>query len=137
MKCERYCCEDISNIENFQLAKNDNFKGWICHHRLELVSTGAVVSSTQKDLKDWGIYYNRQADELIFLTRAEHVKIHNAERSKETLIKISEASKGNQYRNGKPAWNKGKHASEESKEKMSEAKKGKHWKLVDGKRVWY
>lgn len=27
--------------------------------------------------------------------------------------------------------------SEEHKKKLSEAYKGKHWKLVDGKRVWY
>ena len=32
---------------------------------------------------------------------------------------------------------KGKKLSEEAKRKLSEAKKGKHWKLVDGKRVWY
>ena len=39
---------------------------------------------------------------------------------------------------------KGKHHSEETRKKMSEARKGKkvswkvkHWKLVDGKRVWY
>lgn len=45
---------------------------------------------------------------------------------------------------GRAAWNKGKHPSEESRKRMSEAKKGKpsprkgmHWKLVDGKRVWY
>lgn len=33
--------------------------------------------------------------------------------------------------------NKMKHVSEESKRKISAAKKGRHWKLVDGKRVWY
>ena len=32
---------------------------------------------------------------------------------------------------------KGKKCSEETKKKLSEAYKGKHWKLVDGKRVWY
>ena len=32
---------------------------------------------------------------------------------------------------------KGKKMSEEHKKKISEAYKGKHWKLVDGKRVWY
>lgn len=33
--------------------------------------------------------------------------------------------------------NKGKKMSEETRRKMREAKKVKHWKLVDGKRVWY
>ena len=32
---------------------------------------------------------------------------------------------------------KGKKLSEETKKNMSDARKGKHWKLVDGKRVWY
>ena len=33
--------------------------------------------------------------------------------------------------------NKGKKMSEEHKKKIAESKKCKHWKLVDGKRVWY
>ena len=32
---------------------------------------------------------------------------------------------------------KGKKFSEEHKKKIAEAQKGKHWKLVDGKRFWY
>ena len=51
--------------------------------------------------------------------------------SEEHKKKISEAEKG------KPGPNKGKHFSEETRKKMSAVRKGKHWKLVDGKRVWY
>ena len=51
--------------------------------------------------------------------------------SEETRQKISDVMKG------KPAHNKGKPMSDETKRKLSEAHKGKHWKLVDGKRVWY
>ena len=51
--------------------------------------------------------------------------------SEETRKKMSEAKKG------KTTWNKGKHLSEEQKKKISESIKGKHWKLVDGKQVWY
>ena len=50
--------------------------------------------------------------------------------SKEAKKKMSEAHKGNQY-------HKGCHLSDETKNKISESIKGKHWKLVDGKRVWY
>lgn len=61
--------------------------------------------------------------------------------SEETRKKMSEARKGEKNPNfGKPK-------SEETKKKMSEAhkgqipwnkgKKGKHWKIIDGKRVWY
>lgn len=51
--------------------------------------------------------------------------------SEETRRKLSEANKG------RTSFWKGKCLSEETKRKKSEAMKGKHWKLVDGKRVWY
>ena len=51
--------------------------------------------------------------------------------SEETRQKISDVMKG------KSAHNKGKPMSDEAKRKLSEVHKGKHWKLVDGKRVWY
>ena len=72
--------------------------------------------------------------------------------SEESRKKMSEAHKGQTaWNRGKTTpddvkkkmseANKGKHfASEETRKKMSEAKrqwKVKHWKLVDGKRVWY
>lgn len=63
----------------------------------------------------------------------------------EAKRKMSEAHKGKPgWNRGKPAWNRGKHWSDETKRKISEAIKGKpgwnrgkHWKLVDGKRVYY
>lgn len=45
-------------------------------------------------------------------------------RSEETKRKISESGKGRAI-------------PEEHKRKLSELYKGKHWKLIDGKRVWY
>ena len=60
-------------------------------------------------------------------------------RTDEQRKRMSEAMKGKAT-----AWLKGKHRSEETKRKISEYRKGKpsptkgkHWKLVDGKRVWY
>ena len=102
----KYCCEDISKIENYELAKRDNFRGWVIHHRLELVETGAVVDSTKQDLMVLGIYYNRPASELIYLTKSEHQKLH---------------------RTGKPGPNRGKHFSEEHKRKLLESKKCKKY----------
>ena len=79
-------------------------------------------------------------------------KISEAEKGKhiseEHKRKISEAHKGRKFSDkairkmsethkGKTPWNKGKHCSEETKIKISEVLKGKHWKLIDGKRVWY
>lgn len=68
--------------------------------------------------------------------------------SEETRRKMSEGHKGMRYseevRRRKSEAMKGKKRdphSEETRRKMSEAhkgqRKGKHWKLVDGKRVWY
>ena len=51
--------------------------------------------------------------------------------SEESRKKISEAKK----RMVSPF--KGKKHSDEAKRKNAEAHKGKHWKLVDGRRIWY
>jgi hypothetical protein len=144
---EKYCCEDISKIENYKEAIADTTQMWDCHHRMELIKTGAVVDSTMQDLIDWDIYYNRPADELIFLTPKDHKVLHykgkkGKPRSEEAKRKISEASKGRKMpprseewkrrqsdvHKGQKAWNKGMkgvyHQSEEFKRKLSEAIKG-------------
>ena len=147
MICEKtvknICCEDISKIENYDKAIADKSQTWVCHHKLELIETGGICNVKQEDLIDWGIYYNRPADELIFMTKHDHSILHNKGKkrepfSKEWKRKLSEAHKG------KSAWNKGKHHSEETRKRMVESHKGKpsptkgkHWKLVDGKRVYY
>jgi group I intron endonuclease len=65
--------------------------------------------------------------------------------SEQSKRRMSEARKGkhlsDETKKKISEGNKGKHLSEQTKKRMSEAKKGcykgKHWKLVDGKRVWY
>ena len=56
------------------------------------------------------------------------IKISNAQKgiplSEETRLKMSEAKKG-------------KHLREETKHKISESHKGRHWKIENGKRIWY
>lgn len=156
---KRYYCKDIENVENFEKAKADNFKGWHCHHRLETHTSDGerrLVDISQKELKALGMYYNRPADEMIFLTSSEHNafkkgkytgennpmygKHHSAESknknsyshkgkhfSEETKNKISEAKKGEKH----PMY--GKHHTEETRKKLSEAAKGNtatkgmHW----------
>lgn len=51
--------------------------------------------------------------------------------SAEARIKMSESHKGENNPNYC------KHLSEDTRKKLSESHKGMHWKLVDGKRVWY
>lgn len=71
---EKYCAEDISLIENYKDAINDKFYKWHCHHRLEIQEDGQTYSVRQ--LKEKGLYYNRPASELIFLSPDEHFQLH-------------------------------------------------------------
>lgn len=94
MICEenikRYCCEEIYLIENYDMAIKDTAQVWVCHHKLE-IQNGISVST--KELKEKDLYWKRPANELIFLTRSEHTKLHGKNMSKETRIKVSIKSK--------------------------------------------
>lgn len=73
---ERYCrIGEFERIENYELAKADNFKGWDIHHRLELTVNGEYAHSIE-ELKRMDMYYNRPYFELIFLRHNEHMKLH-------------------------------------------------------------
>lgn len=117
-------CMTPELIENYDLAIADKEKVWICHHRKE-------EFYTKKELVEMGMYFNVPPEDLVFCRNAkEHHKYPH---------KGDEIASG--VHKGKPALNRGKQHSEETKRKMSESGKGKHkgqhWKLVDGKRVWY
>ena len=68
-----YCCEDLSLIENYDLAVADTTQSWDCHHRAEILPCGRF---SQDDLKRFGLYYNRPASELIFLSHSDHTGLH-------------------------------------------------------------
>lgn len=76
---ERYC-KDYENIENYEKALADNFKGWECHHRKE-------AELSRKELIALGMYCHRPA---------------------EFIQKISEVHKGNKYNLGRHWYNNGK-----------------------------
>ena len=110
-------CKEPEKIENYEKAKKDNFKGWECHHRLETHTSDNIrrdVDIPKKELIALGMYYNRPATELIFLTSREHNAYRKGKpKSEETKKKLREAAKG-------------KHCSEETRNKMREAKKGEN-----------
>ena len=115
----KYYCKDYENIENYDKAKADNFKGWDCHHRLETHNSDGerrLVDITQKELMELDMYYNRPASELIFMKHSEHQFLHHKgrERSDEAKNKMSEA------------WDYDRHFNEETRRRMSEAAKGKN-----------
>lgn len=126
----RYCGENISDIENYELAIADQTQVWHCHHRLE---TDKCIS--KDELITLGLYYDRPASELIFLTEHEHRKIHflgnsyrlgfdspmkGKKHTDKARAKMSEKAKGRE------SWNKGKSGcyTEEQLKKMSESHKG-------------
>ena len=118
----KYCKNDISQIETYDKAVADKTQVWHCHHRRETIYS-------RSGLIEIGEYYNRPAEELIFLTPNEHHRLHNLGKpawnkgkhlSAETRKKMSEANKV------KPSWIKGKHHSEESRKKISESMKGEN-----------
>lgn len=156
----RCICRTPELIENYDKAITDKNNIWVCHHRQELVITGADVDRTRQELIDLGMYFDVDPSELIFLTRSEHMSLHSLgnqyckgkHHSEESKKKTSESMKGKKWseesrirfseslKGEKNHWFGKKH-SNETKEKMSESmkglKKGKHWKLINGKRVWY
>ena len=115
----KYYCKDYENIENYEKAKADDFKGWDCHHRLETHTSDGerrLVDITKKELIALNIYYNRPASELIFMKHSEHQFLHHKGkiRSDEAKNKMSEA------------WDYDRHFNEETKKRMAESHKGKN-----------
>lgn len=143
MICERSVktfCKDFTKIENYEEAINDSAQIWHCHHRNEKFYT-------KQELIDLGLYYDCPPSELIFLTRKNHFKEFHKGRcgrtlSEETKEKISESLKGisrkpfSEEHKRKISLSK-KNPKNSTKIKMSIAKKGRHWRLVNGKRKWY
>lgn len=110
-----FCREDIALIENYDKAVADDSQIWECHHRLEI--QGDILISVE-ELIEQGLYYNRPACELVFLTKSEHSKLHADNQLPSARKKNSIANSGS----GNAMY--GKHHTQEAKKKMAEAKKG-------------
>ena len=126
----KYCCEDLSLIENYELAINDHTQTWDCHHRGEVLPCGRFSID---DLKKFGLYYNRPAAELIFLTKAEHNRLHKrgvpiGPMSEDHKKAIGEAQRGipksEEHKRALSDALKGVPLSEEHKKAIGKALKG-------------
>lgn len=122
-RTKSYCSEDISKIENYEQAVNDSTQIWDCHHRLEI--QGQFKNSPAL-LKKCGLYYNVPAWQLIFLTKADHTRIHRlgSHMSMETRKKLSASRSGKFCGERNPMF--GKRHSEETRKKISEKALGRH-----------
>lgn len=113
---ERFC-DEYWLIENYEEAVNSTDM-WQLHHRLEVSEDGLHTVYSSKELLKLGLYYHRPAEELIFLSRTEHTKLH------QNTIERRVAATGRIH-------------GDEARKKMSEAKKGKpkpkyKWQDPDG-----
>lgn len=66
---------ELNKIENYEMAMNDAYWNWDIHHRLELNPDG-TLNKTRETLIIENLYYYRPADELIFLTKHDHMQLH-------------------------------------------------------------
>lgn len=128
-----FCCEDMALIENYKMAVSDTTQVWECHHKLEI--QGDIITS-REELKEQGLYYNRPACELMFLTKPTHTALHATHRTEETKKKIGKASKErvrsqetkekmSKSLKGRVGGMTGKHHNDETKRKIGEAHKGR------------
>lgn len=82
MRNYKRICKEIEKVENYEKAVADNFRGWLCHHRLETHNSDGerrLVDIKSTELNALGMYWHRPASELIFLTVAEHEILHKKE----------------------------------------------------------
>ena len=144
-----FCSEDIKLIENYEAAISDETQTWDCHHRREIDE-----NKSRQQLKDEGLYFNRPANELIFLTKFDHRSLHfkgkasgfkGHNHSEETKKRMRESSKGiipwnkgkkgvQDYSNRHSTGMLGKQHSEKTKNKISESQKNRLAHL--GKSAW-
>ena len=96
-QAKKYCKDDISLIENYEEAVNDNTRRWDCHHR-----RGTIYS--REGLIEIGEYQKRPAIELIFMLEEEHRRFHRIGKcnSEKTKKKMSKAMIGNHNSPTKP-----------------------------------
>lgn len=90
-----YCDGDITLIENYDEAINDKNETWICHHKLEIELQLFSYELIKKNL-----YFNRPPEELMFIKKLDHIKLH--------------ASKHNPFKN--------KHHTQETKNRINNTK---------------
>lgn len=72
-EARRYCSDDISLIQNYQQAIEDQTQVWHCHHRLQFQGE---FHNSAKLLKKCGMYKNVPAWQLIFLKPEIHDSMH-------------------------------------------------------------
>lgn len=145
-----YCIYKITNIINGKTYigqhrykyLNDSYMGSGIHIKRAIRKYG--IENFRKEILYSNIQYKETVDDMERFAITKERSIGKAE------YNIADGGRGGWT---KHSWFKGKHHSEGTRKKMSEAHKGKqfseehkrklseshrkHWKLIDGKRVYY
>ena len=68
-----FCPEHYMEIENYELAKSDNFVGWVCHHRngeeFELEADGLLARCI--------CHENDHLNGILFIDKSVDGKVYN------------------------------------------------------------
>lgn len=92
-----YCCEPVDQIEGY-IPEEKRTTKMVIHHRLESHDESGTLRTrflSMQQLKDAGLYYNRPASELIWMTESAHKSLHQEDLSyKENLQKMSKKNIG-------------------------------------------
>lgn len=117
-----FCSEPIELIENYDKAIADKTQTWHCHHIWE-----TMLGYSKEELIEMNEYYGIPACNLIFLTPAEHHRIHSIgnmnpfygkHHTEETRRKIGDSTiERFGLSENNPMY--GKHHTEEARRKMS------------------
>ena len=134
-------CKDYHLCEGYEKSINSSEEYFLHHIQGENISAEELI---EKDL-----YFNCEPENLRWVTKTEHMKIHNRCMRFESRKKMSEAKRGENNPNfgkshkGIYGPNFGKKHSHETRRKISDSltgkpswNKGKSWKLVNGKRIY-
>ena len=97
-RAKLYCREDISLIENYDKAIADKTQTWDLHHRDEIreLPSGMIARRSVEELMENGRYYHCPANELIFMTSADHLSLHHKGKvfTEESRVKLRNSIKG-------------------------------------------
>lgn len=96
----KYICENRELVENYKEALSDSTQMWDLHHRLEThFSDGGERPSnaflSKEELIALDMYWHRPPEELIFLRKSDHYKLHGKCEQHKRKISIGKGGDGN------------------------------------------
>lgn len=95
----KYICKHRELVENYNEAIADDTQMWDLHHKLEThFSDGSERPSnaflSKEELIALDMYWNRSPEELIFLSKSEHCKLHGKCEQRRHNISLSKGGTG-------------------------------------------